>query len=233
MTGEPGQLNHINNKSLREQVVAVLRDAILQGDFKPGQSLVETELAAQLGVSRAPLREAIQILNKEGLVETVPYHGTTVRRLHKKDIEELYSLRGLLEAFAISRIITMGNHQTVAGELHTIFEAMLAAADKGDLKKVNSVDRDFHDALISQSNHDLLAATWSGVALRVRQVMALRNRRNSDLKDIAYNHLPIIEAVRDADEARAIDLIKKHVATSGDLMVGAWNDDDDYPGAPE
>lgn len=227
MTGEHGQINHINNKSLREQVLAVLRDAILQGDFKPGQALVETELAAQLGVSRAPLREAIQILNKEGLVETVPYHGTTVRRLHKKDIEELYSLRGALEAFAIARIISMKSHNTVAGELHAIFEEMLAAANTGDLKKVNAVDRDFHDALISQSNHDLLAVTWSGVALRVRQVMALRNRRNSDLKDIAYNHLPIIEAIQLGDEALAIDLIKKHVATSGDLMVDAWNEDSD------
>ncbi len=230
MTGEPTQLNHINNKSLRERVLEVMRDAILHGDFKPGQALVETELATQLGVSRAPLREAIQILNKEGLVETVPYHGTTVRRLRKKDIEELYSLRGSLEAFAIGRIISMDNHIAVAQELHEIFEQMLAAANDNDLKKVNSIDRDFHDAIILKSNHNLLAATWSGVAMRVRQVMALRNMRNSDLKVIAYNHVPIIDAVREGAADKAIELIKQHVATSGDLMVDAWDEDEDEKG---
>lgn len=224
MANDAPQLNQINNKSLRERVLDVLRDAILHGDLKPGQTLVETELASQLGVSRAPLREAIQILNKEGLLETIPYHGTTVRRLRKKDIEELYSLRGELEAFAIRRIIAADEHERVGRELHEIFEQMLQAADRGDLKRVNAIDRDFHDALIHKSGHSLLATTWSGVALRVRQVMALRNMRNSDIKSIAYNHLPIIEAIRKGDADQGVILIKQHVATSGDLIADAWDD---------
>ena len=81
MTETLPSLTQITNKPLREQVLDALRDAIIQGEFKPGQPLVETELAAQLGVSRAPIREALQVLNSEGLLETIPYHGTTVRRL--------------------------------------------------------------------------------------------------------------------------------------------------------
>ncbi len=224
-------LNQVSNKSLRERVLDVLRDAILHGDLKPGQSLVETDLAARLGVSRAPLREAIQILNKEGLVETVPYHGTTVRRLSKSDIEEVYSLRGALEAFAIGRVIARHDHKTVAQELDAIYQEMLEAAHIGDLKLVNAIDRDFHDAIIRFSDHSLLVATWSGVSLRVRQIMALRNMRNSDIRQIAYNHLPIIEAIAEGDEPRAAQLIKTHVASAGDLIADAWIDEDGGSGS--
>ncbi|MEZ4671421.1 MAG: GntR family transcriptional regulator [Anaerolineae bacterium] len=98
-------LHQIENRPLRERVLDALRDAIISGELKPGQDLVETELAASLGVSRAPLREALQILSSEGLVETIPYTGTTVKRLTRTDIEELYSLRSVLETFAIRRII--------------------------------------------------------------------------------------------------------------------------------
>ncbi|MEL7235992.1 MAG: GntR family transcriptional regulator, partial [Chloroflexota bacterium] len=98
-------LRQVETRSLGERVLDTLRAAIINGELKPGEILVETELAAQLGVSRAPLREAIRILNVEGLLQTVAYHGTTVKKLSRKDIEELYSVRGMIEVFAIRQII--------------------------------------------------------------------------------------------------------------------------------
>jgi len=223
MKNPQATLNHIETRSLRERVLDVLRDAIISGDFKPGQMLVETELANMLGVSRAPLREALQILSTEGLVEIVPYHGTTVRRLTKADIEELYSLRSVLETFAVRRVLEQGIAQHVA-ELRRCYEEMLAAAEAGDLKQVNHLDRDFHDTLIELSGHSLLLTSWNVVSMRVRQVMALLNRRNSNLKQIAYNHLPIIEAMEASDVETAVLLIQKHVAASGELIAEGWED---------
>jgi DNA-binding GntR family transcriptional regulator len=225
MTETLPSLTQITNKPLREQVLDALRDAIIQGDFKPGQPLVETELAAQLGVSRAPIREALQVLNSEGLLETIPYHGTTVRRLTKRDIEELYSLRSVLESFAIRRIIARRNPQDVE-TLREHFRAMLDRAEAGDLKTLNEVDRGFHDTLIRLSDHRLLQSIWNAVALRVRQVMALLNERNTDLKQIAYNHLPIIEAIAAWDEPRALRLIEQHIAATGELIAEGWVDDE-------
>ncbi|MCA9916153.1 MAG: GntR family transcriptional regulator, partial [Anaerolineae bacterium] len=224
MADSLNSLHQLKSQSLRERILDVLRDAILSGELKPGQSLVETDLAAQLGVSRAPLREAIQTLNNEGLVETIPYHGTSVRILSKIDIEELYSLRSVLEAFAIQRLIMLDKTENLE-QLQAIYEEMLAAADADDLKQVSEIDRVFHDALIAMSEHSLLQSTWNSVALRVRQVMALRNMRNADIKQIAYNHLPSIEAIRDCDVLRATALIQEHVASAGDLIVGNWNED--------
>lgn len=224
MADSLNSLHQLKSKSLRERILDVLRDAILSGEFKPGQPLVETDLAAQLGVSRAPLREAIQTLNNEGLVETIPYHGTSVRVLSKIDIEELYSLRSVLEVFAIQRLIMLDKPENLE-RLEAVYQDMLAAADADDLKQVSEIDRVFHDELIGMSEHSLLQSTWNSVALRVRQVMALRNMRNSDIKQIAYNHLPIIEAIRDCDVIRATELIQSHVASAGDLVVGHWNED--------
>jgi DNA-binding GntR family transcriptional regulator len=219
----PGKsLNHIDNKPLRDRVLDALRDAIVSAELKPGEPLIELELSAQLGVSRAPLREAIQILSREGLVETMPYRGAIVRNLSRRDIEELYSLRSVLESFAVQRIIER-NDAEQAGRLRAVFESMLAAAQAGDLKAVNNIDREFHDTLIELSDHNLLVMTWSSVSMRVRQVMALRNRRNSDITRIAYNHLPIIEAIEKADEAEALRLIREHVASSGDLLAENWD----------
>jgi DNA-binding GntR family transcriptional regulator len=198
----------------------------MQGDFKPGQALVESELASQLGVSRAPIREALQILNTEGVVKIVPYHGAIVRKLTKRDIEELYSLRTLLETFAVRQILDQKDPDTPA-VLKQYYERMLNAAEQGDLKSLNEIDREFHDALIELSGNQLLVLLWNTVAMRVRQVMALLNMRNEDLKQVAYNHQPIVDAIAAWDEENAIALIEQHVAASGELIAEEWTEDED------
>jgi len=222
--------SQLNNKPLREQIVDLLRDAILHGELKPGQALVEIELASRLGVSRAPIREALQRLASEGLLETIPYHATTVRKLTRRDIEELYSLRRELEAFALQRIHARGNPDDLA-VLRGCCDEMLAAADADDIKTLNQVDRRFHDTIIKLSGHNLLATLWNTVSLRVRQVMALRNRHFHNLQQIALNHLPIIEAMEAGDIDGATELLKEHIAQIGDLLANDWIlDEDDTEG---
>jgi DNA-binding GntR family transcriptional regulator len=215
-------LPQIKNISIREQTVDALREAILTGELKPGQSLIEMDLSKQLGVSRAPIREALRILNSEGLVETIPYHGTTVGRLTKDDIEELYSMRILLETFALERIITINNSENVE-ILKELYERMVEAGTRDDLKAVNEIDREFHDTIISMSEHKLLELMWQMVAMKVRQVMALRNMRNTDLTQIARNHLPLIEEIKNGNISEAKRLLSEHSASAGDLISEDWN----------
>ncbi|MFC1960671.1 GntR family transcriptional regulator [Chloroflexota bacterium] len=214
-------LDQIAVKPLREQILDALRDAILHGEFKPGDPLIESELAAQLGVSRAPLREAIQVLSAEGLVETIPYHGTSVRALTKKDIEEIYSLRAALESFAVERIITRNNAQDIEN-LCQIYDDMLSAAEQADWKRISWQDQIFHNTMIELSDHKLLLSTWNVLALRVQQVMALVNKSNNNIVQIAHNHLPIIEAIIAADTQTATDLIQRHAASAATLILEGW-----------
>jgi DNA-binding GntR family transcriptional regulator len=222
-------LKQIHNLPLRERVVSALREAILGGELIPGQVLVESDIASRLGVSRAPIREAIQILSAEGLVESVPYHGTTVCSISQSDVEELYSLRSILEEFAIRHIIDQKNADHVKS-LHDLYCEMVAAAESGDLGRVSQIDRTFHDHLIELSCHKMLARTWHVVSLRVRQVMALRRihrqENASSISQIAYSHLPIIEAIEQGNEEQAVALIQEHIATSGDLIAADWSKQD-------
>jgi DNA-binding GntR family transcriptional regulator len=228
----PAALHQIETKSRRERILEVLQEAIVSGELKPGQPLIETEMAAQLGVSRAPLREALQVLSREGLVETLPYRGTIVRNLTRADIEELYSFRSLLEEFALRRIIERGSPADVA-LLRQHFEFILDAAQRGDVRAVNLSDRAFHDALIDLSGHALLQASWQTVSLRVRQVMSLRNRQNRDLTRVAYNHVPIIEAIAARETETAVRLLHEHIASAGDLIAEMWEAAPDVTGDPQ
>ena len=214
-------LPQIKNMSIREQTLDTLRDAILSGELKPGQALTEMDLSRQLGVSRAPIREALRILNSEGLVETIPYHGTTVSRLTKEDIEEIYGMRILLESYAMERVIAVGDAEAM-GRLRAMVDGMVRSGDSGDLKTVNELDRDFHDALIEMGAHTLLLSMWQMVAMKVRQVMALVNRRNTDLTQIARNHLPLLDAMEAGDVARAQEILRGHIASAHDLIAEDW-----------
>ncbi|XWX03924.1 GntR family transcriptional regulator [Aggregatilineales bacterium SYSU G02658] len=216
------RLNTLQNKPLRERVVETLRDAILTGELKPGEALVETDLAAQLGISRAPLREALQQLSAEGLIETIAYHGSRVKELTRKDVEELYSLRTMYETFAARRIIQNGSADA-AKRLHDIYEQMLDASNAGDIRLLNMIDRSFHDAIIELSDHSLLRFSWSHVSLRVRQVMALSNRRMTSMNIIAQNHLRIAEAIASGDVDLSVRLLEEHIASAGDLIASQWD----------
>lgn len=230
-----GAFVQLDNLPLSDRIVIRLRNAILSGELIPGQVLVESDIASQLGVSRAPVREAIRILSAEGLVESVPYHGTRVSEVSQTDVEELYSLRSVLEQFAVQRIIQLSQpeHVKLLRELYTDMEA---AAEAGDLNRVNAIDRAFHDALITLSSHQMLQHTWTVVSFRVLQVMSLRRIRRKitqrdDMKELVESHLPIIDAICDGDEGRAVDLIREHISTSGDLVAADWESGDDQDGS--
>ena len=214
------QLERIENVPLRLRIADILREAILSGDFKPGQALTEAGIAEQLKVSRAPVREAMRTLAKEGLIESVAYKGTTVRVLTPKDIEETYSLREQLELFAVRRIIA--NPNVDLNPLEAVCRSMREAAEGGDMHGVSLEDERFHKTVIELAQHDLLASFWSTLSLRVRQILSLRNRQNQDPLEVADNHPPIVEAIRDKDLARATALIHKHVTSAADLSLEGW-----------
>jgi DNA-binding GntR family transcriptional regulator len=218
------QFEEISNMPLGQKIVNVLREAILSGELKPGQVLVETSLASQLGVSRAPLREALRSLGKDGLIETIPYRGTTVKTLSRKDVEEIYSLRGLHEVFAAQRIIERKRADDV-NKLTEICVRMRKAAQANDFKKLNQEDDNFHRQLILLAEHDMLASMWEQLSLRVRQLMALTNQLKRDPLEVAKNHPPMVEAISKRDLKKATALIQNHMKSAKDLVLADLSND--------
>jgi len=208
----------IDHRPLREQIADRLQEGILAGELVPGQAIIETEVAGQFHVSRAPVREALQILANRGLVTVEPYRGTTVRRLERKDVEEAYGMRSVLEAFAIRRVMKRIPAETAA-ELRRLCGSMEFHAKLGDWRSVSELDDRFHATLIRHAEHAILTRFWNDINMRVRQIMSLRNLKNEDILQIVQNHLPIIEAIEAGDESRAIELTTRHIETAGDLML--------------
>jgi DNA-binding GntR family transcriptional regulator len=197
----------IDNAPLRIQVADMIRRAIINGTLRPGTPLVETALAEQMNVSRAPVREAIQLLESDGLVETIAYKGKRVKPLTATEIEEIYSLREAFEVLAVRRILERGADPA---PLRAPCEAMAKAAARGDYEALIAADEAFHRTLIGLSEHGLLLASWNSLYLRIHQIMALRNRAGADLAQIAANHPPIVDALEARDTDRAVRLIAEH-----------------------
>ncbi len=214
----------VDAKSLKDRVLDKLRSAITSSELKPGQPLIAGELASQLGVSSATLREVIQVLSVEGFVDTVPYHVPTVKKVLRKDIEDLFSVRSMIEAFAIRQIIISQQSKPAAHDLYEICEDMKEAAQDNNLKDVNWIDRKFHETLIRHSNNGLLLTVWQNVAHRVQQIMSLKNENKGDLLQITRNHLGIVAAIEKESVDEAVQLIIDHIGSVGDEIAETWND---------
>ncbi len=125
--------------TLMNQALKEIREAIRKGKLKPGDRLVEMQLAKEMHISRFPIREALRYLEKEGLVATKPFKGTYVAQLTERDMEELYSLRSAIEAFAILILIKHIDAEKIK-KLESIFQSMQQASQNEDLDKLISED---------------------------------------------------------------------------------------------
>ncbi len=204
----------IEQTPLRVQIADMLRRTIITGKLRPGTVLVETALADQMNVSRAPIREAIQILENDGLVETVAYKGKRVKPLTAREVEETYGLREMFEVTAVRRIL---EYRKPVDALWTPCRAMEAAALADDREALTAADEAFHRTLIRLCDHDLLLTLWNGLYLRIHQIMALRNTAQPNLVDIAANHPPIVRALEAHDVDEAVHLITEHTRSLADF----------------
>ena len=203
-------LSEIRPINLREQVVDHIRLAIIEGRLKPGDHMVEAQLTQQLGVSRTPLREALILLEREGLVETIPNRGTFVRTFTSGDIEAIFSMRTVLEDFAAERIV-----ETLTAQDFKALEALIKEQANfikaGDFKRVRSVDMQFHRYLIECSSHPYLFRSWSEIVAQIAALLYLRAETSHyDEARVIADHKKILEAYK-AKNLNAIKAANKHI----------------------
>jgi DNA-binding GntR family transcriptional regulator len=197
----------------------VIRAAILDGRLAPDQPLRETELARQLGTSRTPIREALLLLEKEGLVEAAPHRGSTVKRYDAGDLFELYGLRAVLEGYAAREAAVLITDHDI-GRLEASCARYAKLRDSSRLLP-QLVDENFtfHDVILH-------AADSSRLADMVHQLTAVPIIYKSYLKYSEENrrgaeaqHRAITEALKARDADRAADLMEHHVLWARDLAV--------------
>ena len=168
-------------RTIRTQVYQIIKDEICSGSFSPGQWLQEAELAAQLSVSRSPIREALRQLTAEGLVVEYPNKGVYVKEFTPRDIEEIFELRLLMENHAISRL---KDHLTKSGAdlLLTCLSELEAAYKKADLPLYTQIDERLHSLIIFLSENSLLISNYDRMLSMVKRfrIYSLHSQKRFD-----------------------------------------------------
>lgn len=196
--------------TLSQGVVEDLRSAILRGDLEPGSRLVETELASTYSVSRGPLREAFRILEREGLVRYVPRHGTFVTVLSRKDWQETYSLRLLLETFAYGIVVDLVDSHDVA-HLQDIVEEMRLASESNDISRLVDADLRFHGYLVGRSGHKRLDEVWQNLSQIMGAIFLFVLRERMVLNAPVWErHQEILDAFTSRDVTRVERVLRTH-----------------------
>ncbi|CAA9555815.1 MAG: hypothetical protein AVDCRST_MAG59-2145 [uncultured Thermomicrobiales bacterium] len=222
----------IKQQPLSQTLLITLREAIIGGQLKPGQPLVQSRLATQFGVSRAPLREALNRLEEEGFVKTVPYKGSAVAPLTHKNVEEIRSLRRMLEEFAGQLIIADLRPDQLA-EIESVYHRMGGAAGRGEVDAVDAEDLALHEKICELSGHSLLIEIWNRYANQFRRVLTFTNRVNHDLGLIVEMHEPLIEAFRHRDRAALRDFYLNHATDLNAYLPADWQDDGAWGGGSD
>ena len=198
--------------------VEVIREAIMDGRLEPGQRLKEEELARELGISRTPVREALLILQTDGLVEAHPNRGATVRSYGLDDLGDLYMLRAALEGVAARLAAERATPRELA-KLRRSCDRFDAVAGDGSLKDIVRANLVFHDAILDIAGNDRIAQLVRGVTeLPLVYKSYLWYSPNQKLVSAHY-HRQILHALEARNPERAESVMKQHVFEARDVLV--------------
>lgn len=215
MTSEVGYESEV------ERATRVLRDEILDGVRKPGSRLVERDLAADLGVSRVPVRDALKTLVAEGLVTPRPRTWATVREFTPADVADLNEVRSALEVLTFR---LAANRRTREGleRLRAVLDLELAAVHAGDAPQARRAAADFHETVTSIAGNDLLFEIDGLLRSRIRWLLV----QHENIAEVAAEHEALYDAIAQRDVARASTLILAHMGNIRYLDDPTWRDDD-------
>lgn len=201
-------MSSVSRTVLREQVKSILLHRIVSGELQPGERLVETRIAQELGTSQAPVREALRDLELLRLVESEPFRGARVRAFGDKELVEVYPVRAALEEVAAQLAAEKLRGDVTALEAEV--EAMREAARRGDVQALSEHDIAFHRLIVEAADLDVLTQCWKLLGVDGRITLTLYHTY-VEPEEAAELHAPILEAIRSGDGAAAGREARAHV----------------------
>jgi DNA-binding GntR family transcriptional regulator len=198
---------------LREKVYRTLEEDIIYGNLEPGHHLVETDIANKMGVSRIPVREALQLLSRSGWVDLLPDMGAFVHTPTIEEVEDTFGVRVLLESESAKLAARHANKESVK-TLKEIVRAGKKALREGDERKLILLNSDFHSAITKIAGNSVLDSLTSSLDKRVRWYFApvAKIRGPESWKE----HAEILDAIVAGDEARAAEVMRRHTEHTRD-----------------
>ncbi len=202
---------------LSEQVKEELLDDIMRGRYKPGDRLVESQIAKRMGISQSPVREALRDMVAMRFVEVEPHKGARVRQIDQREVVEIYPVRACLEE--LGGQLAVANAGPILGDLERAIEEMVNAFAAGDVRTLAHWDVRFHRAILEASGNQILIETWNSLMIEARTFVTLSNLilRKPEI-DLAGRHYPIVEALREGDPVKCGRVMRHHVEEFGSVM---------------
>jgi DNA-binding GntR family transcriptional regulator len=211
--GRLGELEPVPRKSTVEIVYDELRSAILYGQLEPGEQLGEAELAGRLGISRGPLREAMQRLVQEGLLHSEPHRGLFVITLDQSDVEDVYLARLGIERAACALVMERNRGEAVA-RLTEALDHLVEAARERDPVKMSDADQAFHEVLVSASGSPRLERMAQTLLVETRMCLNALQDTYPEPEELVEEHRRLVDAISDGEEERLLRLIEEHMTDS-------------------
>ena len=210
-------------KVFREEIRSAIKEAIFTGKLQPGSRIIETFWAKELGVSQAPVREAIRDLEAQGLIETIPFKGSRVRSLTEKDIRDNYSVRICLESKSLRDVIAMLDDRELAAltdRLEKILIQMSKYACEGNLLEFAKADTVFHRTIIEATENQVLLSLWQQCNMRMWSSYATLTDVES-LKQLQSGHQKIYAALCTRDKKEATETLENHLTGLMEEFISA------------
>lgn len=220
MAGKLSKVNLNDYKPLREVIFNTLREAIIVGELKPGERLMEVQLADKMGVSRTPVREAIRKLELEGLVNMVPRKGAQVADLSVKDIMDVLEVRATLDGLATA-LSAQRITEEECKELKHINTQFINYMEKDNLQGSIKKDVEFHDIIYRSSRNEKLIQIANNLREQVQRFRVIYLKDYISSKDIIKEHADIIEAVTNKNSTLSQEYAQKHIKTQESAIISS------------
>jgi DNA-binding GntR family transcriptional regulator len=210
------------DQNLADAVADRIRAAIWSGQYQPGDRLVERRLAHEFGISHIPLREALARLTEEGLVERLPRRGARVASLTPRMLEEVSSLRVVLEQFVIRRLKDRFTPEAYL-ELQGVVDRMVKAAEDHDLVRVHEIDQEFHQRLWELTDHALLVELAAQMRSRTSHFYraAAASLGPDEVRRHADSHQQLLDVIASGDRRAAERAMQHHVEQAAKRIADA------------
>ena len=209
--------------SLADDATEQIRQAILEGQLVPSEHLREEVLAEMLSVSRGPVREALTRLEQEALVVREPNRGVFVCQLNRNDVDEVYSLRLVLEKLAVRLAIEKPREYELKAMQQTVDQMRIKSAQGISSHEAARLNTAYHEQLCAASGHRRLLASWTNLRSQIYLFLLARSEVNSEfLKTFHVMHQEILDAIVVKDETRATALLEKHFLTAYNDVTGHY-----------
>ena len=220
--GKLGELKNV--KVLTDQVYDILKEAIMSLSLEPGERLVESKLARQLGTSTTPIRGALARLKHDNLVEILPYKGAHVSKLDSREMEEIFEIRILLET-AMIREYARGLSPKDIKEGEALLEAMKQAYKSGDTQSYLKPSRDFHYLFIKRYGNQRMVDILHAFEENLERVRITTTWDLTNIPHLIKDYENILDALRVGDADKAEQALKVHLERTRDIFRkarGAW-----------